>query len=106
MEESVARTHLHELECRAIIGGQEVLLNTDYDPPSPEKTQWVRDLEARVRARPDLPACSWPYLRPTKSIKNPLQSVAGFRPLTLRFKFVHLYVPSPLGEKDRVRGQK
>jgi hypothetical protein len=52
IEESVAREHLHELwlrelECRAIIDGQEVLLNTDYDPPPPEKAQWVRDLETR-----------------------------------------------------------
>jgi hypothetical protein len=55
MEESVARAHLHELwlrelECRAIIGGQEVLLNTGYNPPPPEKPQWVLDVEAREGA--------------------------------------------------------
>jgi hypothetical protein len=38
---------LRELECWAIIGGQEVLLNTGYDPPPTEKPLWVRDLEAR-----------------------------------------------------------
>jgi hypothetical protein len=55
MEESVARAHLHELwlrelECRAIIGGQEILLNTGYNPPPPEKPQWVLDVEAREGA--------------------------------------------------------
>jgi hypothetical protein len=55
MEESAAREHLHELwlrglECRTIIDGQEVLLNADYDPPPPEKPQWVVDVEAREGA--------------------------------------------------------
>jgi hypothetical protein len=52
MAESAAREHLHEmwlreLECRAIIDGKEVILNTDYNPPPPEKPQWVKDLEAQ-----------------------------------------------------------
>jgi hypothetical protein len=51
MEESVAREHLHELwlrelECRAIIDGREVRLDTDYHA-TPQKPQWVKDLEAR-----------------------------------------------------------
>jgi len=49
MEEAKARQHLHELwlrelECRAIINGQEVRLDTEYNP-IPDKPEWVRQLQ-------------------------------------------------------------
>ena len=52
VEEERARAHLHELwlrglECRAIIRGEEVRLDLDYDPPPPEPPAWVRAWDAR-----------------------------------------------------------
>jgi hypothetical protein len=46
MEEAPAREHLHALwlrglQCRAIREGQEVRLDTGYDP-APEVPDWVR----------------------------------------------------------------
>jgi len=49
MTEDQARAHLHELwlralECWAIVGGQKVRLDADYEPPAPEKPEWVKQL--------------------------------------------------------------
>src|SRR5690606_31722327 len=51
MTEGQARENLHELwlrelECWAIVDGQKVRLDADYDPGPPEKPEWVRRLEA------------------------------------------------------------
>jgi hypothetical protein len=51
LEEQNAERHLHELwlrelECRAVVGGREVRLDTDYHP-APDKPEWVRRLEER-----------------------------------------------------------
>ena len=51
IEEDRARRHLHDLwlrglQCRTIVKGREVRLDTDYVPPD-TKPQWVRDWEAR-----------------------------------------------------------
>src|SRR5690606_11537282 len=49
MTEDQARAHLHDLwlralECWAIVGGQKVRLDADYEPPTPEKPEWVKRL--------------------------------------------------------------
>ena len=51
IEEQRAREHLHELwlrdlQCWAIIEGQEVRLDTDYNP-TPQKPAWVQDFAER-----------------------------------------------------------
>ena len=52
LQEDVARTWLRELwlrglECRAIVGGREVVLTDGYEPPPHEPPDWVK----RVRER-------------------------------------------------------
>jgi hypothetical protein len=51
IQESEARQNLHELwlreiECWTYLDGVETRIDKDYNPPPPEKPEWVRQLEA------------------------------------------------------------
>jgi hypothetical protein len=57
VDDEAARAHLHELwlrglECRAFAAGVERRLDDDYQPPPPDRPEWVVRLEEKEGGAP------------------------------------------------------